>query len=132
MMTPLTKPTRGTARVAGYDVVREPDKVRRSMGLTVQVATVDELLTGRENIRMIGGADGDLRAVRAAGLCASHRRLVHRKLEVFPTTNEDTGYPSSGVDGFDVGCVVQQHAKDWPARRADCPTDRRPRARNAG
>ena len=58
MMTTLTEPTSGTARVAGYDVRREPDKVRRSMGLTGQVATVDELLTGRENIRMIGGLYG--------------------------------------------------------------------------
>jgi len=58
MMTTLTKPTSGTARVAGYDVYREPDKVRRSMGLTGQVATVDELLTGRENIRMIGSLYG--------------------------------------------------------------------------
>ena len=48
----------GTARVAGYDVLREPDTVRRSMGLTGQVATVDELLTGRENIRMIGSLYG--------------------------------------------------------------------------
>jgi ABC-2 type transport system ATP-binding protein len=58
MMTTLTEPTSGTARVAGYDVRHEPDKVRRSMGLTGQVATVDELLTGRENIRMIGGLYG--------------------------------------------------------------------------
>jgi ABC-2 type transport system ATP-binding protein len=58
MMTTLTRPTSGTARVVGYDVRREPDKVRRSMGLTGQVATVDELLTGRENIRMIGGLYG--------------------------------------------------------------------------
>jgi ABC-type Na+ transport system ATPase subunit NatA len=39
-------------------VLREPDKVRRSVGLTGQVATVDELLTGRENIRMIGSLYG--------------------------------------------------------------------------
>jgi ABC-2 type transport system ATP-binding protein len=58
MMTTLTEPTSGTARVAGYDVLREPEKVRRTMGLTGQVATVDELLTGRENIRMIGGLYG--------------------------------------------------------------------------
>jgi ABC-2 type transport system ATP-binding protein len=58
MMTTLTQPTSGTARVAGYDVCREPDQVRRNMGLTGQVATVDELLTGRENIRMIGGLYG--------------------------------------------------------------------------
>lgn len=58
MMTTLTVPTSGTARVAGYDVLEHPDMVRRNMGLTGQVATVDELLTGRENIRMIGGLYG--------------------------------------------------------------------------
>ncbi len=58
VMTTLTEPTSGTARVAGYDVRNEPDMVRRNIGLTGQVATVDELLTGRENIRMIGGLYG--------------------------------------------------------------------------
>ena len=58
MMTTLTEPTSGTARVAGFDVRTHPDQVRRRMGLTSQVATVDELLTGRENIRMIGGLYG--------------------------------------------------------------------------
>jgi ABC-2 type transport system ATP-binding protein len=58
MMTTLTKPTSGTARVAGYDVRTEPAKVRSNMGLTGQAATVDELLTGRENIRMIGALYG--------------------------------------------------------------------------
>ncbi|WP_104107164.1 ATP-binding cassette domain-containing protein [Nocardioides sp. 616] len=54
MMTTLTTPTSGTARVAGHDVVADPRGVRRSMGLTGQTATVDELLTGRENLRLIG------------------------------------------------------------------------------
>ncbi len=54
MLTTLSVPTSGTGRVAGYDVVKEPEAVRRSMGLTGQAATVDELLTGRENIRLIG------------------------------------------------------------------------------
>src|SRR3954454_25113252 len=58
MMTTLTEPTSGTARVAGYDVRAEPAMVRSNMGLTGQVATVDELLTGRENIRMIGSLYG--------------------------------------------------------------------------
>ena len=58
MMTTLTTPTSGTARVAGHDAVREPDAVRRSMGLTGQAATVDELLTGRENLRLIGSLYG--------------------------------------------------------------------------
>lgn len=58
MMTTLTQPTSGTARVAGHDVVTDPAGVRRSMGLTGQAATVDELLTGRENLRLIGGLYG--------------------------------------------------------------------------
>jgi ABC-2 type transport system ATP-binding protein len=54
MLTTLSKPTSGTAIVAGHDIVRDPEKIRLSMGLTGQAATVDELLTGRENIRLIG------------------------------------------------------------------------------
>ena len=54
MLTTLSVPTAGTATVAGHDIIEAPDAVRRSMGLTGQAATVDELLTGRENIRLIG------------------------------------------------------------------------------
>ena len=54
MLTTMSQPTSGTARVAGHDVRTEPEAVRRSMGLTGQAATVDELLTGRENLRLIG------------------------------------------------------------------------------
>jgi len=58
MLTTLSRPTRGTGRVAGHDVVAEPDAVRRCMGLTGQAATVDELLTGRENLALIGRFSG--------------------------------------------------------------------------
>lgn len=58
MLTTLTRPTSGTARIAGYDVLQDPAGVRRSMGLTGQAATVDELLTGRENLRLIGALYG--------------------------------------------------------------------------
>ena len=54
MLTTLSVPTSGTGRVAGHDILQEPDAVRRSMGLTGQVATVDELLSARENLRLIG------------------------------------------------------------------------------
>ncbi|MFN8196054.1 MAG: ATP-binding cassette domain-containing protein [Nocardioidaceae bacterium] len=68
MMTTLTRPTSGTALVAGHDVAREPDAVRRAMGLTGQAATVDELLTGRENLRLIGSLYGlDRRTVARVG-----------------------------------------------------------------
>lgn len=58
MMTTLSTPTGGTARVAGYDVRLDPAAVRRTIGLTGQAATVDELLTGRENLRLIGSLYG--------------------------------------------------------------------------
>jgi ABC-2 type transport system ATP-binding protein len=54
ILTTLTTPTKGSARVAGFDVVAEPVEVRRRIGLAAQDATVDELLTGRENLVMIG------------------------------------------------------------------------------
>ncbi|EON23893.1 MULTISPECIES: daunorubicin resistance protein DrrA family ABC transporter ATP-binding protein [Nocardioides] len=68
MMTTLTAPTSGTARVAGHDVLTDPAAVRRSMGLTGQAATVDELLTGRENLRLIGQLYGlDAGYIKRAG-----------------------------------------------------------------
>jgi ABC-2 type transport system ATP-binding protein len=54
MLTTLSVPTSGTGKVNGHDIITDPHGVRRSMGLTGQAATVDELLTGRENIRLIG------------------------------------------------------------------------------
>src|SRR3954471_11040856 len=66
MLTTLSRPTSGIGRVAGYDVVTEPELVRRNMGLTGQAATVDELLTARENLRLIGRFSGlSDRAVRS-------------------------------------------------------------------
>src|SRR5215467_10303240 len=54
ILTTLTIPDRGRARVAGYDVVHEPAAVRRNIGVAAQAATLDETLTGRQNLRMVG------------------------------------------------------------------------------
>ncbi|MHB9864409.1 ATP-binding cassette domain-containing protein [Streptomyces sp. YIM S03343] len=54
VLTTLLRPDAGTATVAGHDVVRTPDLVRRSIGLSGQFAAVDDRLTGRENLRMLG------------------------------------------------------------------------------
>jgi len=54
ILTTLTDPDGGTARVAGADIRTDPVGVRRSIGLAAQDATVDGLLTGRENLVMIG------------------------------------------------------------------------------
>jgi ABC-2 type transport system ATP-binding protein len=54
VLTTLTLPDAGTAVVAGHDVVGDPVAVRRALGLAAQDATVDGLLTGHENLTMIG------------------------------------------------------------------------------
>jgi ABC-2 type transport system ATP-binding protein len=54
VLTTLLRPDRGSARVAGYDAVRQAAQVRRRIGLTGQYAALDESLTGRANLVMIG------------------------------------------------------------------------------
>ncbi|MFE4215362.1 ATP-binding cassette domain-containing protein [Streptomyces sp. NPDC056844] len=54
VLTTLIQPDSGQAVVAGIDVLKNPDEVRRSIGLSGQFAAVDEYLTGRENLQMVG------------------------------------------------------------------------------
>ncbi len=54
ILTTLTRPNAGTARIAGHDVVREPTKVRGVISLTGQFVAVDDQQTGRENLTMVG------------------------------------------------------------------------------
>ena len=54
VLTTLLRPDSGTARVAGYDVVIEAGSLRGAIGLAGQYAAVDELLTGRENLELVG------------------------------------------------------------------------------
>jgi oleandomycin transport system ATP-binding protein len=54
ILATLLRPDSGTARVAGHDVLKDPAAVRRAIGLTGQYASVDEDLTGVENLVMIG------------------------------------------------------------------------------
>jgi ABC-2 type transport system ATP-binding protein len=52
MLTTLLKPTAGHARVAGFDVVKEAAKVRRVIGVALQDAAIDPLMTGNELLRL--------------------------------------------------------------------------------
>jgi ABC-2 type transport system ATP-binding protein len=54
VLSTLLEPDGGHAEVAGFDVVRQPAEVRRRIGLAGQYAAVDGLLTGRENLTLIG------------------------------------------------------------------------------
>jgi ABC-2 type transport system ATP-binding protein len=74
ILTTLALPDAGSARVAGHDVVTEAAAVRRLIGVAAQDATLDDLLTGRQNLVMIGELSGLSRSqakVRAVELLAS-------------------------------------------------------------
>jgi ABC-2 type transport system ATP-binding protein len=58
ILTTLSVPDGGTARVAGHDVTADPAGVRRNIGVTAQDATLDEVLTGRQNLVMVGRLSG--------------------------------------------------------------------------
>jgi oleandomycin transport system ATP-binding protein len=71
ILATLLKPDGGRATVGGYDVVQQPSEVRRLIGLTGQYAAVDELLSGEENLFMIG---------RLLGIPAKDARARAREL----------------------------------------------------
>ena len=79
ILTTLTHATKGTAHVAGIDVSKHPDRVRASIGVAGQYAALDELLTGRENLGMIG------RLYRLNG--ATTRQRADQLLEHFELTD---------------------------------------------
>ncbi len=70
ILSTLVAADAGELRVAGHDVVGDPDAVRRSIGVTGQFSAVDDLLTGEENLRLmadlnhLGRAEGRSRATR--------------------------------------------------------------------
>ncbi|XID95546.1 ATP-binding cassette domain-containing protein [Paenibacillaceae bacterium WGS1546] len=71
ILSTLTKPDGGRARVAGFDVATEKNKVKRSISLTGQFAAVDEMLTADENLRMI---------CRLSGLTSAEARVRAKEL----------------------------------------------------
>ena len=67
ILSTVVRPDAGTARVAGYDIVRQPASVRGVIGLAGQHAAVDPKLTGRENLQVFGRLSGlGARAARSA------------------------------------------------------------------
>ena len=66
MLTTLLPPTSGTARVAGYDIVKQGPQVRRAIGAALQEAALDPLLTGRDHMRLQTALHGLPRNERAA------------------------------------------------------------------
>lgn len=54
ILTTLLRPDRGRAVVAGFDIVKDAEKVRSAIGLTGQFTAIDDVMTGRENLEMVG------------------------------------------------------------------------------
>jgi ABC-2 type transport system ATP-binding protein len=69
ILATLLRPDGGTATVAGHDLLRQPREVQRAISLTGQSAAVDELLTGEENLVMLG-------RLRRLGRRAARRRAA--------------------------------------------------------
>ncbi len=69
MLTTLLPPTEGTAKVNGYDVRKEPGKVRESIGMVFQTPSSDEILTGRENLYLHALMYGVAKEERKRRIC---------------------------------------------------------------
>ncbi len=76
ILATLMHPDSGTARINGIDVLAEPQRARGLIGLAGQYAAVDELLTGRENLEMVGRLYGLSRADSAARAIETLERLT--------------------------------------------------------
>jgi ABC-2 type transport system ATP-binding protein len=74
ILSTLVTPDAGTVTVGGYDVVHQREQVKRQISLTGQSAAVDEVLTGDENLRMMGALIG----LRSADAARRSRELLER------------------------------------------------------
>jgi ABC-2 type transport system ATP-binding protein len=74
ILTTLTRPDGGTATVAGHDVLRQPDRVRRRIGVVAQKSGADPMATGRDNLVL----QGHLYGMRGATLTRRVAELVDR------------------------------------------------------
>ncbi|WP_327182103.1 ATP-binding cassette domain-containing protein [Streptomyces sp. NBC_01334] len=90
ILTTLARPDSGSATVAGHDVLRHPDRVRRAIGVVAQNSGADPVATGRDNLRL----QGRLYGLRGAAL----DRRVDELLERFALT-EAARRPVKGYSG---------------------------------
>jgi ABC-2 type transport system ATP-binding protein len=91
VLSTLLRPDRGVARVAGHDVVTQAAQVRQLIGLTGQYAALDESLTGRANLIMIGQ------------LCRLSRRAARRRAAELLDEFDLSGAADRGVKTYSGG-----------------------------
>src|ERR687895_127352 len=115
MLTTLLPPTSGTARVAGYDIVKDGPKVRSAIGAALQEAALDGLLTGREHIRLQTALHGLPRRERPA-------RARAPSVDSFPRRADDRPRPAEPNGALAGGRATRQGG-----RRHGLPDDAVPR-----
>jgi ABC-2 type transport system ATP-binding protein len=87
ILSTLLAPDAGTVRIAGHDLATEPGLVRSALGLTGQFAAIDDLLTGAENLTLMGNLHHlDRREVRSRTRDLLHRFGLADVAEQRPTT----------------------------------------------
>jgi ABC-2 type transport system ATP-binding protein len=92
ILTTLTRPDSGEARVAGVDVLKDPNRARKTFGVAGQYASLDEMLTGGENLEMIGR----LSRIPARDVKARARDLLER-FELTDAANRPVKTYSGGM-----------------------------------
>ena len=122
----LADPTSGTARVAGHDVVRERDTVRRNIGLVFQDTTLDNYLTGEQNLRF----HADLYGVPKAAFAPRLRQVLEmvglwdRRGSVVSTYSGgmQRGWRSRAACCTRRGCCSSTSRRWGSTRRPGCPS----------
>ncbi|MET8951767.1 ATP-binding cassette domain-containing protein [Streptomyces sp. NPDC004393] len=107
ILTTLARPDSGSATVAGHDVLRHPDRVRRAIGVVAQNSGADPVATGRENLEL----QGRLYGVRGRRLTARVDELLDRFTLTEAARRQVKGYSGGMRRRLDValGLVHRPH-----------------------
>jgi len=100
ILSTLTRPDRGHASIAGFDVVSQPASVRQTIMLTGQQVALDEMLTGRENLVLFGRLQG----LRKSAARSRAEQLL-REFDLVDAADRRVGTYSGGMKRrIDVAC----------------------------
>ena len=118
ILTTLTRPDSGQARVAGHDVLARPERVRRAIGVVGQKHGFDPEATGRENL-VLQGAIYDLPGRELA-------RADRRSCSSASTSPRAAGRAGQDLLGRDAAAARHRDGPHPPARTCSSSTSRRP------